>query len=149
MQIVSDCQVIKIDRPEVKMQFAIDMKNYKMGLLKIAYEFTADKIKGYTDDPIAKLYASILHDGNSDRLDETSIGGDPITNANLNILELFIDNSNTDRHILLLINCHGKLYCIVKLFDKFCLMIRMSNSSYGEEVIVLMAINDFVKNRYD
>lgn len=149
VQIVSDCQVIKIDRPEVKMQFAIDMKNYKMGLLKIAYEFTADKIKGYTDDPIAKLYASILHDGNPDRLDEAFIGGDPITNANLNILELFIDNSNTDRHILLLINCHGKLYCMVKLFDKFCLMIRMSNSSYGEEVIVLMAINDFVKNRCD
>ena len=27
MQIVSDCQVIKIDRPEVKMQFAIDIRS--------------------------------------------------------------------------------------------------------------------------
>lgn len=149
VQIVSDYQVVKIEHPEVRMQFAIDTKSYKMGLLKIAYEFTADKIVGYTDDPIAELYASILHDGNPNRLDEAFLEGNPITNANLNILESVIDNSNTDRHILLLINLHNKLYCVVKLFDKFCQMIRMSNNSYGEEGLVLIAINDFVKNRCD
>lgn len=149
VQIVSDCQVVKIDRPEVRMQFAIDIKSYKIGLLKIAYEFAADKIKGYTDDPIAKIYASILRDGNPDRLDEAFFEGDGMTNANLNILESIIDNSNTDRHILLLANLHEKLYCIVKLFDKFCQMIRMSDSSYGEDGLVLLAINDFASHKCD
>ena len=49
VQIVSDCQVVKIEHPEVRMQFTIDIKNYKIGLLKIAYEFAADKIEGYID----------------------------------------------------------------------------------------------------
>lgn len=149
VQIVSDCQVVKIEHPEVRMQFAIDMKSYKLGILKIAYEFTADKIKGYTNDPVAKLYAGILYDGNPDRLDEAFFEGDAIANADLNILESVIDNSNANRHILLLVNLHNKLYCVVKLFDKFCQMIRMSDNSYGEEGLVLMAINDFVKNRCD
>lgn len=87
--------------------------------MKIAYEFAADKIEGYIDDPIAKLYASILHEGNPDRLDEVFFEGDTINNASLNIMESIIDNSNTNRHILLLVNIHDKLYCIVKLFDKF------------------------------
>ena len=149
VQIVSDYQIVKIEHPEVRMQFTIDIKSYKLGLLKIAYEFTADKIKGYTDDPIAKLYANILHDGNPDRLNEAFFVGDAITNANLNILESIIDNSKTDRHILLLTNLHNKLYCIVKLFDKFCQMIRMSDSSYGENGLVLLAINDFVSHKCD
>lgn len=149
VQIISDYQIIKIEHPEVRMQFTIDIKSYKLGLLKIAYEFTADKIEKYTDDPIAKLYANILRDGNPDRLDEAFFEGDAITNANLNILESVIDNSNTNRHILLLIHLHNKLYCVVKLFDKFCQMIRMSDNSYGKESLVLIAINDFVKNRCD
>lgn len=120
VQIVSDCQLVKIEHPEVRMQFTIDIKNYKIGLLKIAYEFAADRIEGYIDDPISKLYASILHEGNPDRLDEVFFEGDAINNASLNIMESIIDNSNTNRHILLLANIHNKLYCIVKLFDKFC-----------------------------
>lgn len=149
VQIIYDTKVVKIENPEVKMQTAIDIKNYKMGLLKIAYEFTADKIDGYVDEPIAELYAGILYDGNPDRLDEVFFEGDAIANANLNILESVIDNSNTDRHILLLINHQNKLYCVVKLFDVFCQKIRMSDNSYGEEGLVLIAINDFVKNRCD
>ncbi|KAB6603670.1 HNH endonuclease [Phocaeicola vulgatus] len=149
VQIVSDCQLVKIEHPEVRMQFTIDIKNYKIGLLKIAYEFAADRIEGYIDDPISKLYASILHEGNPDRLDEVFFEGDAINNASLNIMESIIDNSNTNRHILLLANIHNKLYCIVKLFDKFCQMIRMSDSSYGEDGLVLLAINDFVNHKCD
>ena len=36
----------------------IDMKEYKLGLLKIAYEFAVDKINGYLNDPIAIKYAT-------------------------------------------------------------------------------------------
>ena len=145
----TDKILLEIEHPEVRMQFTIDIKNYKIGLLKIAYEFAADRIEGYIDDPIAKLYASILHEGNPDRLDEVFFEGDAINNASLNIMESIIDNSNTNRHILLLANIHNKLYCIVKLFDKFCQMIRMSDSSYGEDGLVLLAINDFVNHKCD
>lgn len=149
VQIVSETQVVQIDHPEVKMQFKIDIKSYKIGLLKIAYEFAVDKIERYIDDPLAILYADILHEGNPDRLDEVLFEGDAITNANLTILDSVIDSSNTNRHILLLLNYQNKLYCIVKLFDKFCQMIRMSNCCYGDNGIVCVAINDFENKRCD
>ena len=38
-QLVSERQVVNIDHPEVKMQFTIDLEEYILGLLKIAYEF--------------------------------------------------------------------------------------------------------------
>lgn len=143
VQIISERQVVKIDNPEIKMQFTIDMKEYKLGLLKIAYEFAVDKINGYLNDPIAIKYANILCEGAPNKLEDAFIEGDAITNGNLKILESIIDNSNTDRHILLLFNFDGKLYCLIKLFNKFCQMIRMSDSSYGEDGFVLIAINDF------
>ena len=47
----------------------------------------------------------------------------------------------------MLLNIQGKLYCLVKLFDKaFCQMIGMSDKTYGEEGLVMLAINDFVKH---
>ena len=144
-QLVSERQVVNIDHPEVKMQFTIDLEEYILGLLKIAYEFTVDKIEGYIDDPIAIRYASILHDGDVNRLSEVFIEGDAIANGGLKILDSIIDNSNTNRHILLLLNLEGKLYCIVKLFDKFCQIIKMSDCNYGEDGMVLIAINDFLK----
>ena len=146
VQIISERQVVKIDHPEIKMQFAIDLRDYKFGLLKIAYEFAADKISGYLDDPIAIRYAGILLDGNPERLNEVFFEGDAIVNSNLTILESIIDRANNNRHLLLLFNLHDKLYCLVKLFDKFCQIIRMSDDSYGEDGIVMLAINDFVKN---
>ena len=125
------------------MQFAIDLSSYKFGLLKIAYEFAVDKVPGYYDDPIAKLYSEILHQGDVSRLSEAFMEGDAIANANIRVFESMIDYSNRSRHILLLVNLNGKLYCLVKLFDKFSQMIRLSDRTYGDEGFVMMAINDF------
>lgn len=135
-----------IEHPKVHMQFKIDMKNFRIGLLKIAYEFTIDKIPQYYNDPIAHLYSEILCNANLDRLEEVKFCGDAFSNSKVNILESMIDSNNTNRHILLLLNSNGKLYCMVKLFDTFCQMIQMSNQSYGDDGIVAIAINDFTKN---
>lgn len=139
--------VHQIDNPCIRMQANIDLKNYKIGLLKIAYEFAVDKIPEYYNDSKAKLYAEILREANLDRLDEVAFVGDGLTSQNVKPLEEYIDYTNTDRHILMLLNIQGKLHCIVKLFDKaFCQMICMSDKAYGEEGLVSLAINNFVKH---
>ena len=142
-QIVTKKEIHQIERPMVHMQFAMDLNSYKFGLLKIAYEFAIDKVPGYYDDSIAKLYSEILYQGDVSRLSETFIEGDAILNANMQVFESMIDYSNRSRHILLLFNLNGKLYCLVKLFDKFSQMIRLSDRAYGDEGFVMMAINDF------
>lgn len=148
-QIVSKTEIVKIDHPEVKMQFLIDTKSYKIGLLKIAYEFAVDQIEEYLEDPLSKLYASILQEGNPSRIDEVILNGDAIINAKFKILESVVDNSNTNRHLLLLFNYNNKLYCLVKLFDKFCQSIKMSDKFYEMEGGGIVAINDFEKCRCD
>lgn len=139
--------VHQIDNPCIQMQVQIDLKNYKIGLLKIAYEFAVDKIPEYYNDYKARLYAKILRDANLDRLGEVGFVGDGLSNLDKKPLEEYINYANTDRHILMLLNIQGKLHCLVKLFDKaFCQMICMSDKIYGEEGLVLLAINDFVKH---
>lgn len=108
-------------------------------LIKAArYEKKLKGYKGHIPNPL--LGEGNLSTGEKVRMEQDDDG---------KILEPIIDNSNTGRHILLLINFHNKLYCLVKLFDKFCQVIRMSDCSYGEEGLVWMAMNDFVKHRCD
>lgn len=142
-QIVSQRDIRQIEHPSVKMQFKIDMNSYKFGLLKIAYEFAVDKVEGYYEDPIARIYADILKEGNLDRLAEAYLEGDGLACANIKVFETMIDYSKTSRHILLLFNLHGKMYCMVKLFDIFCQIIRMSDKAYGDDNFIEIAINDF------
>ena len=80
-------------------------------------------------DPMARLYSEILHDAAIDRLDEVNFEGDGLVHADKMLLEDFIDYSNVNRHILVLTNINGKLYCMVKLFQNvMCQMIRMSDN---------------------
>lgn len=138
--------VSQIEHPEVAMHLSIDLKNYKIGLLKIAYEFAVDKIEGYYNDTLAILYSDILCKGNINRLDEVYFEGDSIINRGLSLFDQFIDSSNVNRHILVLFNNDNKLYCFVKIFDKFCQLIKMANKPYGKEGLIVVAINDFCKH---
>lgn len=135
--------VQKIDRPWVKQYAVIDLNDYKIGLLKIAYEFAVDKIPAYYDDPKARLYSKILEDGAIDRLGEVDFVGDAFLNASLLPMNDFIDYTKPKRHYLLLINSNGKLYCLIKLFDSICQLIVMSDNEYPEIGPLYVAINDF------
>lgn len=135
-----------ISMPWVKMKTSIDIKNYKIGLLKIAYEFAVDKYPDYYKDSMALLYSDILHNAAIDRLDEVAFEGDGIFQSGVKFLEDYIDYDNTDRHILILMNHDDKLYCVVKLFQNtMCQLIRMSDKRYGNTSFII-ALNDFVKH---
>ena len=137
------------------MKTSIDIKNYKIGLLKIAYEFAVDKYPDYYKDSMALLYSDTLHNAAIDRLDEVAFEGDGILQSGVKFLEDYIDYGNTDRHILILMNHDDKLYCMIKLFhNTMCQLIRMSDKKYGNTCFII-ALNDFVKheckfyNEYD
>ena len=119
------------------MQTSIDINNYKIGLLKIAYEFAVDKYPDYYKDPMALLYSEILHNAAIDRLDEVAFEGDGILQSDVKILEDYIDYGNADRHVLILINYDDKLYCMVKLFQNtMCQLIRMSDKKMAIQILL-------------
>ena len=131
------------------MQTSIDIKNYLLALLKIAYEFTATCCPTYEKDPQAELYAEILAHADKTRIDEISVVSNHFMDREFSILAPYVGN-NEYRHILLLTEIENKLVCVVKLFDTYGVYIRMSDSSYGKgDTNGIIAINDFKQQKCD
>lgn len=155
VMVVSHREVQQIAHPVVQMQAMIDLKNFKIGLLKIAYECCVEKFHEYEKDPLGQKYAEILHDvayeadGAMKRLDEVRFEDDGFQDPLEPLLSQFIDYSNDKRHIVVLFNHAGCLTCIVKVFNIFCQYIQMSDAPYLKESEMQFYINDFSKHGYE
>ena len=149
--LVSHREVHQIANPVVQMQAKIDLKKYKIGLLKIAYECCAEMFPEYENDPLGRLYAEILHDvayevdGAIERLDEVKFEGNGLQDPLEPLLSQFIDYTNNKRHIIVLFNHAGHLYCLVKVFEMFSQLIQMSDAPYLKDEDIRLYINDFSK----
>lgn len=131
-----------IEQPWIKQEVSLDVSDYRIGLLKIAYESAVDKIPAYYNDPKARLYSKILEDGAIDRLNEVDFQGDAFLSASLKPFDDYIEYSRPKRHFLFLINSGGKLHCIVRLFD-ICQNVVLSDREYPEIGPCYLAVNDF------
>lgn len=153
IQLVTKREVHQIEKPVVKMQVAIDLKYYKIALLKIAYEICVELFPEYENDALGMQYAEILFqvahevDGALDRLDEVRFVGNGFQDPLEPLLSQFIDYGNKKRHIIVVMNQGGHLSCLVKLFDTFSLFMEMSDSAYLNEGDIRICFNDFSKHR--
>lgn len=152
---VSHREVHQIEHPVVQMQAMVDLKNYKIGLLKIAYECCVELFPEYENDPLGQKYAEILHnvafevDGALNRLDEVMFEGNGFQDPLEQVLSQFIDYTNQKRHLIILFNHSGHLCCLVKVFNIFSQYIQMSDSPYLGEGDMRLYINDFSKHGYE
>jgi hypothetical protein len=152
---VSHRTVHQIEHPVVQMQAMVDLKKYKIGLLKIAYESCVELFPDYENDVLGQRYASILYDvahevdGAIERLDEVKFEGNGFQDPLEQVLSLFIDYSNQKRHIIILFNHAGHLSCLVKIFNIFTQYIQMSDTPYLKEGDFRLYINDFSKHGYE
>lgn len=146
---VSISEVKEAASPKLTIQTSIDLSAFRMGILKIAYEFVAELLPEYLSDTEGQKIAAILKDADYSRIDEVDFCGDGITDVFSQMFKDIIDFSQEKRHYILLTNVAGKMYCIVKLFNVFCLGIKMSDTSYplADENVIL--INDFNKHDFD
>ena len=144
--VVTTREIHQIAHPVVKIESVIDLKNFKIGLLKIAYELCVESFPQYEYDELGQLYAEILRSAAIDRLDEVKFVGDGFHDPLEPILSQFIDYSNKKRHIVILFNNEGHLCCLVKLFDSFSQFIQMSESPYLAENDMRFYFNDFAKH---
>ncbi len=148
-------EVHQIATPVVQMQAKVDLKRFKIGLLKIAYECCVEMFPEYENDPIGQKYADILHDvayevdGALNRLDEVLFEGNGLQDPLEPLFSQFIDYTNNKRHIIILFNHAGHLYCLVKVFEIFSQLIQMSSAPYLKEEDVRLFINDFSKHGFE
>ncbi len=135
--------------PGFEMQMEIDLSNFKMGLLKIAYEFTACLIDDYVNDPEACKISSILHHASEDRLDEVDFGGTGFDDVFPKLFGNYIDFTKDSRHYIMLTSLNGQTWCLVRLFNVFCLAIKMSDRSYPQPEENIIAVNDFKSHDFE
>ncbi|MDI9761218.1 hypothetical protein, partial [Acinetobacter baumannii] len=88
-----------IENPELSSRWEINFHDYKIGLLKIAYEFAVDSIEEYFNDPLAIKISKILETNNYKMLDELEIRD----GFNSEMFEAYspIINIDRKRHILI------------------------------------------------
>lgn len=109
--------------------FKIDIQKFKIGLLKIAYEFAVDKIPAYFYDTTAIKISSILQNADLSRIDDIKMSfGIDFENEIFKPFEFLIDFKN--KHTLILTDVGGGLKCFIKLDNIFAIIIELSTKSY-------------------
>lgn len=137
------------ESPKFEMSIEVDIASFRLGIVKIAYEFTASLIPSYLSDINAINISSILSEAEVSRLSEIEFGGNAFEDIFPQMFGHVIDFSNKKRHYILLLNLNGQLWCFVKLFNVFCIGIKMSDKPYVEANEKIIAINDFQKQDFD
>lgn len=104
-------------KPYIHTQLTIDLHNFKLGLLKIAYEFAITNIPNYFNDKRAISISNVLYTRNKNEFENVvQIIGDGFSKEILEPYEHMIDFDN-DNHYVILFNCHLGLFCFINLFN--------------------------------
>ena len=142
-------QEVKKEKPEIKVDLKIDTNNFKIGLLKIAYEFTVDSLPSYYDDKKAVLISSILEKVNFSKLEKEDIfGGTGFEDFLPSILSQVMDVTEKNHYLILLTIEKYGLICFVKLFNMFSIAVKMSDKTDYFNNDMVIGINDFEKKNF-
>lgn len=129
-------------QPLVKSQIQLDLLSYKIGLLKIAYEFACEHIPDYFESESAKEISKILKMGDIAKVKELNLVSDAVLPQSKKFLEEFIDYTRPDRHVLMLFNGEGGLLCFIQIGDIFNTVVRLSDTPFKISGEMVVAIND-------
>ncbi|TGO03045.1 hypothetical protein PN36_13780 [Candidatus Thiomargarita nelsonii] len=125
----------------------IDIRKYKMGLLKIAYEFAVDNIPEYYNDDWAILISQILDQANFEAIDKCSFFRDSGFNWNL-CQALFFINTTSQNYSLTLVGHESYgTFCFICLAKLFNAVIILSDKNYLKSNFIL-GINDFQQRKF-
>ncbi|HCM0844933.1 TPA: hypothetical protein N2782_002940 [Vibrio parahaemolyticus] len=123
----------------------IDTLKFKIGLLKIAYEFAVDSIPEYYSDRKSVEISKVLKDANYEEVNKYAIIGNGL---DAKIFEPFKDylDFESKNHYLILTESNYGLLCLVKLHNLFCVGIVLSDKNYLNFNDTIFGVND-TKNR--
>lgn len=125
---------------EVTVKLNIDLEDFRIGLLKIAYEFAVDSIPDYYKDLDAtRISESLL----SSHIEEEFFVSNGFMDENIEKL-LYTLDLKSDKHYLVLLDTKKGLLCIIYLANNLTIIIRLSKKRYSK--IPIIGIND-LKNK--
>ena len=129
-------------KPTITSTLSFDLEEFKLGILKIAYEFAVDSLPDFINDKNAIIISEILLNQDISRLSTIQFIGDGFENIIQPVFGNLIDFSNKDRHYLFLIETEEKLVCFVNLFNIISIGLVLSEKQKFLKDDFIVGIND-------
>lgn len=141
----------KVDRsnPQIEVKFNIDIQFFKLGLLKMAYEFATDTIPDYYLDSKALKISNILKNTDHSSLnDSTILLGSGFDTSIFKPFEFLIDFNDKNHYLILIDDDQVGLMCLIRLYNIFSIGINLSKKPGYIENKFLFGINDSTKRTF-
>jgi hypothetical protein len=122
-------------------RWEIDILKFKIGLLKIAYEFSVDSIPGYFSDVDAITISEILKNADYEGVNEYVKIGSGLQPEIFAPFAGYLDLSNK-KHYLVLTPAELGLLCLVKLHDLFSIGVVLSKRKILDFTETVIGVND-------
>lgn len=145
--IVSGNRKTVLSTEAVKGQWKVDTLKFKIGLLKIAYEFAIDTIDEYFDDPDAIEISKILKSASYKRAEEFVKIGNGLQHEVFDPFANYLD-LQSEKHYLILSSSQFGLICLVKLHDLFAVGVVLSSRNYLDTLSTIVGINNIEKKTF-
>lgn len=138
------------ERPWVHTSMTIDIKDFKIGILKIIYEFAVDSIPEYFNHPKAIVISEILKNADFENLyEKINFIGDGFSQKILEPFSHFIDFENDNHYLILFDSDEYGLIGIVNLFNVFHLGVRLSEKGGFLTDPLIIGKNDSEKRSFE
>jgi hypothetical protein len=122
-------------------QWEIDTLKFKIGLLKIAYEFSVDSIPDFFLDDYAIKISEIIKNSDYEGVREYVKIGSGLQPEIFNPLADYLDLSSK-KHYLVLMPTDSGLVCLVKLHELFSVGVVLSKRKFLDFNKSLIGVND-------
>lgn len=133
--------VESIERPNIQCTLSIDLSEFKIGLLKIAYEFATDTIPEYFSDESAIEISNILKTANYKAVESYVSIGNGFDHAIFDSMRNYIDLDSKKHYLALASTDQHGLQCLIHLHGMFSVGIILSREKYSSDLAVI-GVND-------
>ena len=131
---------------EISIALSVDFEEFKIGLLKIAYEFAVDSIPIYYQDNQAKIISKYLY--NCKVEDKSLFFGSGFEDKIFQNLK-WMFNTHSKKQYLILINVEQYgLICIIYLSNYISIAIKLSDKKYIHQDFIV-GINDIENQKFE
>lgn len=133
---------------EVQGNLTIDLAQFKIGLLKIAYESLCCLCPEYENDQNGKIISSILLNAKyEEAISYPTIGNGFGRIEVFDTLKCLQINLNTKHLIYFIFLEQSGLICFISLFDTISLGIKMSDYNYIGKYNLFVITNDYIQKK--
>lgn len=140
----------KQSKPWIQTSMSVDIKNFRIGLLKIAYEFAVDTFEDYFNDPMAIIISEILFKCDIERMErENILLGNGLEKETQKPLSHLINFENKNHYLILMEIESIGLVCQVNIFDCFSIWIKLSDSFIYLDKDIIVGINDIENKKFE